>query len=374
MAEKLISVAVPCFNSAKYMRGCIESLLTGGEEMEIIIVNDGSSDDTLSIAREYEEKFPAIVRVIDKANGGHGSGVNAGLRAAAGLYYKVVDSDDWVDASALQTLLAAIRRHRAEGTPPDLYVTNFVYDRVSDATRHVSSYRKKLPVGTFFGWERVKKFRFSHMMLMHALLYRREVLLRSGMVLPEHTFYVDNIYAYVPLPFVKTLFYLDVDLYHYFIGRDDQSVNRRNFVKRYEQQLRVMRRMTDAYRWDALEKLPKGLKNYMYHSLNALMATTITFTCGDDAPERRENLQALWDHIKRTDKRLYRRLRYRSYAALVNFMPWKLRGAVTMLGYRILCRKVKLGAYTPAEKKKKDESGEDKASRETSIEKIKQYA
>lgn len=91
---KIISFTVPCYNSQEYMRNCVDSLLVGGEDVEIVIVNDGSSDRTIDIAREYEAEYPTIVKVIDKPNGGHGSGVNAGLKIATGLYYKVVDSDD----------------------------------------------------------------------------------------------------------------------------------------------------------------------------------------------------------------------------------------------------------------------------------------
>ena len=334
---KLISFTVPCYNSQVYMKKCIDSLLTGGRDVEIIIVNDGSKDGTLKLANEYKENYPDTVKVIDKENGGHGSGVNAGLKAAEGLYFKVVDSDDWLDTDALNELLGVIRLHLSEGRLPDLYVTNFIYDRVYDGTKHVSSYEKKMPQGKIFGWDGVKKFRFSHMMLMHALLYKRENLLKSGTRLPEHTFYVDNIFAYKPLPFMQTVYYLNVDLYHYFIGRADQSVNRKNIIARYEQQLLVMREMTDAYSWDEIKKMPKGLKNYMWHSLEVIMMTTLFFTCAEYSKERKENLKALWRHIKERDKKLYKKLRHGSYATAVNYLSWRLRG------FDILCRKVKFG-------------------------------
>ena len=340
---KLISFTVPCYNSQVYMKKCIDSLLTGGRDVEIIIVNDGSKDGTLKLANEYKENYPDTVKVIDKENGGHGSGVNAGLKAAEGLYFKVVDSDDWLDTDALNELLGVIKLHLSEGRLPDLYVTNFIYDRVYDGTKHVSSYEKKMPQGKIFGWDGVKKFRFSHMMLMHALLYKRENLLKSGTRLPEHTFYVDNIFAYKPLPFMQTVYYLNVDLYHYFIGRADQSVNRKNIIARYEQQLLVMREMTDAYSWDEIKKMPKGLKNYMWHSLEDLMMTTLFFTCAEYSKERKENLKALWRHIKERDKKLYKKLRHGSYATAVNYLSWRLRGFVMSKGYDILCRKVKLG-------------------------------
>lgn len=340
---KLISFTVPCYNSQGYMKKCIDSLLAGGGDVEIIIVNDGSWDGTLEIANEYKEKYPDTVKVIDKENGGHGSGVNAGLNAAEGLYFKVVDSDDWLDTDALKKLLETIKQHLSEGRLPDLYVTNFIYDHAYDNTAHVSSYGKKMPQGKIFGWDEVKKFRYSHMMLMHALLYRRENLLKSGTQLPEHTFYVDNIFAYKPLPFMRTVYYLNVDLYHYFIGRADQSVNRKNIVARYEQQLLVMREMIDAYTWDEIKKMPKGLKNYMWHSLEVIMMTTLFFTCAEYSKERKKNLKSLWRHIKERDKKLYKKLRLNSYATAVNYLPWRLRGFIMSKGYDILCRKVKLG-------------------------------
>lgn len=340
---KLISFAVPSYNSQDYMRKCVDSILSGGDDVEIIIVNDGSKDDTLKIANEYAECYPSIVKVIDKENGGHGSGVNAGLKLASGLYYKVVDSDDWVDEDALKELLDAIKRHMAEGTLPDLYVTNFIYDKVYENTRHVSAYTDKLPVGVICGWDRLKKFKYSHMMLMHSLLYKREKLLESGTVLPEHTFYVDNIYAYRPLPYMKTICYLNLNLYHYFIGRSDQSVNKANFVKRYEQQIRVMLCMTDSYSWAEIKKMPKGLRNYMWHSLQALMMTTLLFICSVYSKERKAALKAMWKHIKEKDKALYKRLRHRSYATVVNYLPYRLRSWLMNIGYDILCKKVKLG-------------------------------
>ena len=94
---KLLSIAIPCYNSENYMRKCVESLLVGGEDVEIIIVDDGSvKDRTAEIADEYAEKYPGIVKAVHQENGGHGAAVNAGIENATGLYFKVVDSDDWV--------------------------------------------------------------------------------------------------------------------------------------------------------------------------------------------------------------------------------------------------------------------------------------
>ena len=111
---KLLTFTIPCYNSQDYMRHCIESILPGGEDVEILIVDDGSKDDTSKIAHEYEEKYPTIVRAVDKENGGHGDAVNAGLDHAEGKYFKVVDSDDWVDEEALYKILDVLKKFEGE--------------------------------------------------------------------------------------------------------------------------------------------------------------------------------------------------------------------------------------------------------------------
>ena len=108
--EKYLSFVVPCYNSESYMARCIESLLPGGEDVEIIIIDDGSKDKTVEIADAYQKQSPDLVKVIHKENGGHGSGVNAGLACARGVYFKVVDSDDWVDVPALHKALDKLRQ------------------------------------------------------------------------------------------------------------------------------------------------------------------------------------------------------------------------------------------------------------------------
>ncbi|MGN0813975.1 MAG: glycosyltransferase family 2 protein [Candidatus Coproplasma sp.] len=340
---KYVTFVVPSYNSQDYLNRCVDSLLVGGEDVEIIIVNDGSTDNTGAIADEYCKKYPDIVRAVHKQNGGHGSGINAGLKHATGMYFKVVDSDDWLDEGALRSLLSTIKAHEQGGVYPDLYVTNFIYDRITDGKFYISSYEKMLPQDKICGWDEVKKFRTTHMMLMHSLMYKRETLIKSGIVLPEHTFYEDNYFAYMPLPHTKTLCYLNLNLYHYFIGRSDQSVNINNFTKRYEQQIRVMNLMTDAYRWDEINSFPKGLKNYMRHSIDVVTMNTLLFTCAEKSDARVRDYKNFWNHIKTNDKKMYGHLRRRSYSVIVNYLPWKLRGAVLKKGYFLLCKTIKLG-------------------------------
>lgn len=341
---KLISFAIPSYNSQDYLSHCVDTLLSGGEDVEILIINDGSRDNTAAIADAYAARYPTIVRAIHKENGGHGSGVNRGREEATGLYYKVVDSDDWVNEEALKTLLDTIRQHRAENRLPDLYITNFIYDHAYDNTRFVRRWQKQFPVNSFCTWADVGSFYGSQVLLMHSLMYRTDLLRESETVLPEHTFYVDNFFAYKPLPLMKTIYYLDVNLYHYFIGRDDQSVNIRNFVRRYDQQLRVMECMVDAYSYAEIDRMEKPLRRYMLHCLSAIMMNTMMFCCsGGSEPERIAAHDGLWQHIREKDPRMYRFLAHRAMPAMLKWMPWKLRGKCMLTGYKLLCRFVKLG-------------------------------
>ena len=169
---KLLSIAIPCYNSAEYMRNCIECLLPGGEDVEIIIVNDGSKDDTPRIADEYAAKYPTIVKAVHQENGGHGEAVNAGLRNATGIYFKVVDSDDKVNPTSYQLILKKLDELTHQGESVDMFISNYVYDKVGVKHKKVMQYRNMLPTDRIFGWNDVKHVRKAHYILMHSVIYR----------------------------------------------------------------------------------------------------------------------------------------------------------------------------------------------------------
>ena len=307
---KLITFTVPCYNSAAYMSHCIETLLPAGEDAEIILVDDGSKDDTGKIADEYAAKYPTIVRVIHQENGGHGEGVNQGIRNATGMYFKVVDSDDWLDDDALAQVMDVLRAQASAEKPVDLVMANYVYEHVADNTRNVVDYTGILPEGRVFKWSEIGHFPPNKNILMHSVIYRTEVLRKCGMVLPKHTFYVDNIFVYQPLPYVKSMYYMDLDLYRYFIGRADQSVNESIMVKRVDQQLRVTKHMIDCQDLDEL-KDQRRLRAYMVHYLSVMMAVSDIFLLLDGSDEAKAKRTGLWQYLKdHVSTGVYRAVRY----------------------------------------------------------------
>jgi len=333
---KLLSIAIPCYNSENYMRKCVDSLLVGGEDVEILIVNDGSTkDNTAAIADEYAAKYPTIVKAIHKENGGHGSAVNAGIEHAKGLFFKVVDSDDWVKKEAYLQVLDTLRSLVGGPTMLDMMVCNFVYEKEGEKKKKVMHYRHILPVGEMFTWEDCKRFRKGHYILMHSVIFRTKLLKECGLHLPEHTFYVDNIYVFEPLPYVKNMYYLDVNLYRYYIGRQDQSVNEEIMISRIDQQIKVNKIMIDYLVVHQAEaKKTKRLYQYMKNYLEIVTTVSSVLLIRSGTEENLAKKEELWQYIKDCDRYLYRWLRHGIMGSAMN-LPGKGGRKLSVDAYHI---------------------------------------
>lgn len=332
---KYISFAIPCYNSQDYMAHAIESILPGGEDVEIIIVNDGSKDRTSEIAHDYMEKYPTIVKVVDKENGGHGDAVNSGLTYATGKYFKVVDSDDWVDEEALLKVLDMIKGFVKDESEVDMVIANYVYEKVGMTHKKVIRYDNVLPENQIFKWEDIGHFRLDQYILMHSVIYRTEMLKLCQLELPKHTFYVDNIYVYYPLPHVRTLYYMNVDLYRYFIGREDQSVNEKVMISRIDQQLFVTKKMISMYELRLIGS--KKLRKYMVNYLAIMMTVSSILCIRSKKKENFEKKKELWAYLKKKDYRTYMKIRYGILGQTMN-LPGRSGRRVSSLAYTVARR------------------------------------
>lgn len=330
---KLLSIAIPCYNSAAYMRNCIESLLPGGDEVEILIVNDGSTkDNTAEIADEYEARYPGICRAIHQENGGHGEAVNAGLRNATGIYFKVVDSDDWVNKEAYMEVLETLRNFVKGKETLDMLISNFVYEKQGAKHKRVMQYRTALPKRELMSWKDVKVFMLGQYILMHSVIYRTEMLRECGLELPKHTFYVDNIFVFQPLPYVKTMYYLDVNFYRYFIGREDQSVNEQIMIGRIDQQIRVTKLMLEDYCKSKITN--RKLRHYMVRYLEIMMTISSILAIKSGNEENMAKKKELWDYLRKLNLPLYLRLRWGFLGQSMN-LPGKGGRQVSIAGYKV---------------------------------------
>ena len=313
------------------MEKAIQSILPGGEDVEIIVVNDGSSDGTSEVAKKYEEKYPGIVKAVDKENGGHGDAVNTGLVHATGVYFKVVDSDDWVDEEALLKILSAVKGFVDADSKVDMLISNYVYEK--EGVKHKKVMRcSNLPKDRIFTWKEAGHFHKGQYILMHSVIYRTKLLVECGLELPKHTFYVDNIYVYKPLPSVRTLYYMDVDFYRYFIGRDDQSVNERVMISRIDQQIRVNKIMVDAF---DLWKIPnRKLRHYMFNYLEIITVISTIMLIRSGTEENLEKKRELWRYIKEKDLRLFHHLRAGILGNTMN-LPGKGGRKISVAAYKL---------------------------------------
>ena len=293
------------------MDKCIESIMAfedGRGDLEILIVDDGSTDDTPRKADEWHERYPDTIYVVHKENGGHGSAVNAGLEYARGRYFKVVDSDDWLDEQAMRPIMRYLVSQSELRDACDLVVANYVYEKVYENTRTVIDYKNVFPTDGEFTWDDIGRFRPSQYLLMHSVIYRTELLRDINLKLPEHCFYVDNIFVYVPLPAVYTIRYFDVDMYRYFIGREGQSVNEDTMMRRIDQQLRITRVMIDSIDLEG-DVVQKKLRRYMENYLSMMMCICSVFLRMINTPESEQKRRDIWNYLKTKRPEVYRRIR-----------------------------------------------------------------
>ncbi|MCI9541104.1 MAG: glycosyltransferase [Lachnospiraceae bacterium] len=343
---KCLTITVPCFNSQDYIKRCMDSLLVGGNDVEIIIVDDGSTDKTAEIADKYREQYPDIVKVVHKENGGHGSGVNKGLELATGMYFKVVDSDDWLDTNSYKKLINKIKMFCKKENSlekrrlPDLFVCNYIYDHSMEGVQKPMNYRNVFPVEKICGWKNIGRFRVSQYLIMHALVFRTKILKKAGVKLPEHMFYVDNLFANQPLPYVKSIYYMDMDLYHYFLGREDQSVNEKMLIKRIDQQIYVTRLVIQSFNYKKIKKQYPKLEKYLCRNGSIMLAISSIHLLLMQTKEAKQKRRALWKEIKEYDRGLYYRFRYQMISGFT-YLPGGIGDYLTLWGYKVARKIVK---------------------------------
>ena len=321
--QKTLTFVVPAYNMETYLERCVASLLSATDisDIEVLIVDDGSSDSTPELADMYHNRWPNNVRAIHQSNKGHGGAVNTGIANATGMYIKVVDADDWVDTPSIDTLMDTLRAQCNADTPVDMIVTNYVYDKVGKRVKHTVNFRHAMTAGKVLGWDDLGHFGLAEYILMHALIYRTQIVRDSGMQLPEHTFYVDFIYAYQPFPWVKTMMYLDMPFYHYFIGREGQSVQTDVMIRRVNQLRLVNQRMTEATPEPGT--VPDGLYRYMIHFLSIESCVTSVFLILSKDKKNYQLKDELWADIDAASPAIGRDVRRKLMSRALN-----LRGSV----------------------------------------------
>ena len=307
---KLLSVVVPVYQTEKYLPRCLDSVLVPEalEDLELIVVNDGSRDGSGDIARRYQERYPDTVVFIDKENGGHGSTINAGLEAATGKYFRVLDSDDWFDTCAFLKYLKALRQ-----CDEDLVVTPYTQEYTYSGDKFSYSYEYLTHNHVY----QMEKLRFTEDMMyftMASSTYKLELLRACGLELFEKTFYVDMQYNIYPIPFLKTVRFLDYEVYRYFMGSPTQSMSQQNLMRNLPQHQKVLEFLVDYYvRYR--DQVNVNVRRYMGQMIYFMYYTHMDLVCMKMKNRRQSYLmfKEIDAELKRKAPDLYRRVDSFSY-------------------------------------------------------------
>ena len=266
--EKILTIVIPTYNMQDYLRRCLYSLVVPEEQMkqlEVLVINDGSKDNSSGIAHEYQDKYPDTFRVIDKENGNYGSCVNRGLKEATGKYFRILDADDWFDNEELNKFINSLNYISSV----DVVFTNYTIVKSDKKGKKVSPHILKYNVEQRTDKLSLKKD--ADMLRMHSMTYRTRLLRDISLSLQMGISYTDIEYCYFPYKTAKTCIALDINLYHYWIARDGQTMSPRNIVKKFDDFYAVSLRIIEDFVTNAdslgiakQESLVKILRNPLY--------------------------------------------------------------------------------------------------------------
>jgi glycosyltransferase involved in cell wall biosynthesis len=229
----------------KYLPRCLDSVLAPEilDKIEIIVVNDGSTDNSLSIMQQYKDKFPESIEIINKSNGHYGSCINAALKIATGKYFRPLDPDDWFDSNAFIQYIKVL-----QDTNADMVFTNFSYEYAGGKSNIAISPKitKNIIPGKKYDLStcdfKVKQAIMS-MIVMHTMTFRTQMLVNMNFQCSEGLYYVDTEYCFYPTGQVKTFVYTDCVLYKYYIERNGQSMSDASLVRNKEHIFTIICRM-----------------------------------------------------------------------------------------------------------------------------------
>lgn len=298
--DKILSIIVPAYNMEDYLAYCLDSLLIGKEleYLEVLVINDGSTDTTSAIAHNYAQKYPDIFRVVDKNNGNYGSCINRGLREATGKYIKILDADDSFDTAHFRDFVIFLLETNA-----DLIISDF---SVTDPFRKViKTIRYDFPeTGHLFSIQDVAHTEEFKAMQMHACCYRREILLQMNYKQTEGISYTDQEWIFIPMVRVKTIGRFAKPVYLYLIGRDGQTISSAIKKKHISHTMQCAYSMSKTYVLYRNE-IPIILLEYLHDKLNYMIKEVYVYYFNHYTLTNREELLRFDNTLKEISKEVY---------------------------------------------------------------------
>ena len=269
--SKLLSIIIPTYNMEALLPRCLDSLLVDGalEQLEAIVVNDGSRDGSLAIANSYKERFPDTVTVIDKPNGNYGSTINTALPVAKGKYVKILDSDDYFNSDGLICFIAEL-----QSTDADMLVTHFTVMN-ADGKTELSKYnvygKEPYTYGKLYELDNVLNDGYIRFFLMHGLAYRTELLRQMNYRQTEGVSYTDLEWVTYPLFVARSIVFFNINLYQYNLAREGQTMDSQVMARNIGQLEKVTERLiqfTENHHFDDLSSIrQRFLRQYYLNRL-----------------------------------------------------------------------------------------------------------
>lgn len=272
---KVLSIIIPAYNSEQFLRKGIPSFLSLEvlDKLDIIIVNDGSKDDTRRIAEEYSRCYPDSIRVISQENKGHGGALNTGCAVAVGKYLKPVDADDWVETQNLPELVKLLESCDSNVVLTNYYMVNISTNQVTEMKCVPPAYGEPFNLETVMtNWRR-----FNKSFTYHGLCYKTAFYQEYGIKLSEHVFYEDHEFAIFPCCYTDFVTALDLFVYDYRIGDVNQSVSNANMLKRISHLETVLSRLIQEAK-KAQERIGKGGSAYAVMKIHEFLLSCLTTT------------------------------------------------------------------------------------------------
>lgn len=272
--EKILSIIVPTYNMESYLSNCIGSFINSQcfDDIEILIVNDGSRDNSLVVANDLARRYPKNIRVIDKENGGHGSTINVGVQQCMGKYFKVVDADDWVNSGELDKLV-----EKLSYIDTDCVICNYTEFYEAENKELLINVTNKFKHGVELA---INEYLDHNRLAMHSVTYKTEVYRGANIKLTEKCFYVDTEFIYYPLAVFNTIICYPYNVYKYRLQREGQSVSKEGFLKHIDNHRIVMTELCNFY--NAFSDDKPELKKYLMYEIGNHLSYQQSFLIYDN--------------------------------------------------------------------------------------------
>lgn len=294
--QKLLTIVVPVYNTEKYLPKCLDSLIVPDylEQLEVLIVIDGSPDNSAAVAKQYQQQYPNTFTAIEKENGGHGSTINKGLSLATGKYFRVLDSDDWFDETNFKLFL-----DRLTTADEDVVMTHVVREYTSEGRSILWKDQG------FEGQYDITHTDLSSLsavnhdfFAMARCAYKTQLLRAKHLVLLEKRCFEEAFLHIFIFPWLNSFVYYDLPLYHYHLERPGQSVKQYFTLKHWQDWCALVKQMI-AYH-SAQGELSKLRRRYIVQSIKSYANNLYIFATTLPYQEGKQELQKLHNFLNST--------------------------------------------------------------------------